>query len=41
MPFQGFGFAFWDFGSLRALEERLEALIDAGYTHAEVEVSGY
>ena len=23
MPFQGFGFAFWDFGSLRALEERM------------------
>ncbi len=40
MPFQGFGFALWVFGSLRELEEKLQLLIDAGYTHAEVEPSG-
>ena len=40
MPFQGIGFSLWDFGSLRELEQKLQSLIDAGYTHAEVEPSG-
>ena len=40
MPFQGFGFALWLSGSFRALEEKLQSLIDTGYTHAEVEPSG-
>ncbi|MCZ6710991.1 MAG: sugar phosphate isomerase/epimerase [Gammaproteobacteria bacterium] len=40
MPFQGFGFALWHSGSFRALEEKLQSLIDAGYSHAEVEPSG-
>lgn len=39
MPFQGFGFAIWDFRSIQELEEKLKSLIDNGYTYAEIEPS--
>lgn len=37
MPFQGFGFALWDFGTIGELEKKLQALLDEGYTHAELD----
>ena len=36
MAFQGFGYSLLAGGSAQALDERLQALADTGYTHAEI-----